>query len=450
MRLKLLILAAAIAGLSSCNHPILEVGPFTSGETDLSRPVFIGGTQLSGYRDGALRVSGQRNSVSALLAHSFGYVSGSGTQVCLPLELESGVGLNAKPWESLFQTASHLGQRTDCEGEQSLGPVKDTLSVSSASVWFTAGAGSGGYNDFGIPKATTADLLDANFSRTWAMGNPNPFFGRFATSPGSTTVMRDAIAFNPTFSVVWTGMDEILQYAQHGATGTAPDPAAFSTAINTLLDSLAMAGSKGVVCNLPPLASLPFFTTIPWDGAELDQVLADSLNGIYDLFAPHIHFEGGPNGFVVADPAAPVGVRQLVEGEYLLLTLPLDSVKCQYMGLLGATIPDQYELIANEVAEINALITSFNTIIADAAQAHGFAHANLNSFFTLAQTGVYADGVKFNCDFVSGNIYSLDGITFTGKGSALVANDIIKSINAYYHAALPPVQVYEQDGVLFP
>jgi hypothetical protein len=43
----------------------------------------------------------------------------------------------------------------------------------------------------------------------------------------------------------------------------------------------------------------------------------------------------GSNPFMIEDPAAnDFGVRQILEGELLLLSVPLDSVKCNQMGVL--------------------------------------------------------------------------------------------------------------------
>jgi hypothetical protein len=442
-------LLGAFLALTACQHPVLEVGPFSSGTADLSRPVFVGGTLMSGYRDGALLQASQETSVAALLSASFNNATQSSFRSPW-LSHEGGIGVNLKPWEAPFQSASQLGDRTDCKGVVSLGPVKNQVSESEASP-FLANIPGGSYTDFCIPRATTADLSNPSFSLDWFSGNPNPYFGRFATAPGTTTVMADVMAQNPTFAVVSTGWDEILQYAQRGATGTPPPSAAvFRVRLDSILDQLGVAGCKGAVVNLPPLEAVPFFTTIPWNGLTLDANLADSINGIYALFAPHIVFHEGKNGFVVTDASAPVGLRQMVEGERLLLTLPLDSVKCQYMGLFGLTIPDKYELLQPEVDEINALVNDYNAAIKASADAHGFAVADLNTYLLNAKTGVYADGVKFTTEFVSGNIYSLDGVTFTGKGSALVANVILEAINLQFTAALPKVQVYEQDGVKFP
>ena len=52
--------------------------------------------------------------------------------------------------------------------------------------------------------------------------------------------------------------------------------------------------------------------------------------------------------------------------------------------------------------------------------------------------------------FVSGGAYSLDGLHFTPRGNALLANEFIKSINTYYGARIPEINAGNYRGALFP
>jgi hypothetical protein len=64
-------------------------------------------------------------------------------------------------------------------------------------------------------------------------------------------------------------------------------------------------------------------------------------------------------------------------------------------------------------------------------------------------TGISYNGIKYSASFVSGGAYSLDGITFTPRGYALVANAIISGINSYYHATIPLTDVNQYFGIIY-
>ena len=60
------------------------------------------------------------------------------------------------------------------------------------------------------------------------------------------------------------------------------------------------------------------------------------------------------------------------------------------------------------------------------------------------------DAVNYSPAFISGNLFSLDGVHLTPRGYAIVANEIIRNINAAYGSRVPTVDITEYDAVLFP
>ena len=86
-----------------------------------------------------------------------------------------------------------------------------------------------------------------------------------------------------------------------------------------------------MVSLIPDITEMPYFTTIPWNGLNLTPDKVTALNNIYNPIG--IYFQEGPNGFMIEDPGAGAfGVRHMVAGELVLLSTPLDSVKCNSMG----------------------------------------------------------------------------------------------------------------------
>jgi len=51
---------------------------------------------------------------------------------------------------------------------------------------------------------------------------------------------------------------------------------------------------------------------------------------------------------------------------------------------------------------------------------------------------------------VTGGLFSLDGIHLTGNGNAIVANEIIETINLHFDAALPKAMVNNYTGIIYP
>ena len=130
-------------------------------------------------------------------------------------------------------------------------------------------------NNFGVPGATLASLSGPALAA-------NPFYARFATSPGSSTVVGDALATNPTFFTLWSGSDEVLNYAQSGGVGDSPlerfSQADFTAAYANIVGRFVQSGAKGVVINVPPVLLMPFFRAVPWNPIPLSEDQAQALN----------------------------------------------------------------------------------------------------------------------------------------------------------------------------
>ncbi|MCE3280768.1 MAG: hypothetical protein K0S44_2959 [Bacteroidetes bacterium] len=442
--------AASVAALiaSSCT-PDLEGPAPQPGNADFTRTIAVGGNYMAGYQDGSLYTKGQLYSIPALLADQFKLVGGSSfSQVMMPDN--SGLGLNSKPWESWFITSSHLGNKTDCKGVTSLSPLKSQISISEASPYLSGLAGNSIQN-FAVPFANIQDYFNPAFGNAFSpTGNKNPYYNRIASNPGTSTIYSDAKDQNATFITAWVGMEDIFNFASSGGTsGTIPSAGTFSVYLDSLLRGLTAGGAKGVIANIPDFRNFPYYTLVLWDNANLTQGQADTLNDAY-AGLDHIHFEEGRNGFVIDDVNAPFEFRQLHAGEYITLSVPLDSMKCDKYGLLVSTINDRYVLDSVEVFEIDQAIAGYNNVIVQKAAQYNFALADMYSFFTSVKAGIKWDGVVFNQTFVSGGFYSLDGYHPNQKGYALIANEFLEAISSKYKSVIPTINCVDCDGVKFP
>lgn len=148
-------------------------------------------------------------------------------------------------------------------------------------------------------------------------------------------------------------------------------------------------------------------------------------------------FQEGPNAFVIVDdnPQNPLGIRQMREGELVLLSALSDG----QLTAETAAQPkgDKYILDASEIANINQAISTYNSIISRLTTENTLALVDMNSFFEQVAEGLTEEGTTFTTAFVTGNAFSLDGVHLTQRGYALIAKKFIQEINRYYGSQLP-------------
>ena len=442
--LKIVVFVCVSVLILGCK-PSIKPPALRANLATLDRVVYLGDSYLSGYQDAALSEDGQLHSVAALLSRSFENVEGGGiVQPILPFA--NGVGINSKPWNGELNTYSVLNNNVaDCTGELGLKPLKTEFTYDGSASYVNYSGSSSAITDFSIPFVTSSEILSPLTGNAFE-GGGNLYYHRIA----QTTLLEDAKNAGPTFAVIWAGMEDVFRYCRNGGEVTVPSVAQFEANLDSILSLMVGTSQQGVIANIPDFTSFPFYTLIPFDGADLTQNKADSLNdGLYSI-VPHISFhEGEGNTFTTVDTTISFGIDKLGMGEYITLTVPLDSMKCVFMGTVVA-IPEQYVLDSSEVLLIEQIISGYNAIINERASYYNIAAVDMNSYFNSITAGIKWNGVDFNADFVSGGFFSLDGFHPTQKGNALITNEFIKAINMHYDATLPTVPCLDCKGVLFP
>ncbi|MEX2485890.1 MAG: hypothetical protein WED10_15065, partial [Brumimicrobium sp.] len=206
MKLKLITTLLILCFFTSCKK---KDDLNRLNELNFDRPAAIGGRTLAGYQDGALYSKGQINSIPSLIFKQIEEYGGSPFDVNeMTSSSDDGVGLNPKPWVSLFQTKSSLGMRVDCKGVESLGPVKDIYSSISLTDFENSSSLVNKQNQC-IPFAKMSDLNDPNFGLSVNDGNHFPYYHRKAENPGTSTMLSELIDYNPSFLIAWLGMEDI-------------------------------------------------------------------------------------------------------------------------------------------------------------------------------------------------------------------------------------------------
>jgi hypothetical protein len=439
--------------LTSCK-PKENLLPNTPGEINLQQFVAIGDGNTAGYMDDALYQYGQQNSLGAILQTQLQLV-GAG-EIDLPLMGSANIGTNSSLLSKLI-----LGYKTDCLGGTGLSPVRFAQQGEIASLTTSVYSSQNKYSNFGVPGLRMIDMVSTAFGNI-NLPQHNAFFARMSKDqfnlPGSgeySSVQENIFDGGyPTFCSIYLGIEDVLPYARSGATQNPMSPLAgfpglgFEESLIQLCGQLYSQNVKAVVGTIPDITKMPYFTTIPYNGLNLDAEKAASLNQIYGPLG--FSFTVGSNPFMIEDPTAGAfGVRPMVEGELILLSVPLDSMKCHQYGSVYP-LRDEFVLTLAELQEIRNQILAYNQVIRQYANFHGFAIAETADFYAKLYDGFVYNGVAMSAKFVSGGAYSLDGIHLNPRGNALLANVFITAINKTYKSSIPFANALFYSSTYFP
>ena len=429
-----------IAGLlliTACK-PEIKTPKATSGGADFSRYISIGNSLTAGYADGGLYLAGQMNSYPSMIAKQMQSVGG---------------GVFNQPLFSSDQAnGSGYLQLTgfSAAGSPNLAPVTTNLAVRGQ--YTVPGFGNvvlytkytGDIENYGVPGLKLEQIIYA------PLGNLNGYYERLLPNdaPTNNTPYLAFITAKPfTFFSNWLGNNDALLYATSGGAGDVlTDPATFAYLDNLLITTLTANGAKGVVATVPDVTSIPYFNTVTVGAIVAGVQQANpSVKGIYI------------NALVSGATYAP---RLATASDLIVLTFPTSMigtpVNTPYgplpYGLTPLTpIDNQYVLDENEVALTRAHVIAFNNTIKSVAAAHGLAIFDAYSFLNnVKKYGLLVDGVGFDSSYISGGIFSLDGVHLTPRGYAIVANQFIDAINAKYGSNIPETNVAAYTGVKFP
>ncbi|MFC5271068.1 SGNH/GDSL hydrolase family protein [Adhaeribacter terreus] len=460
---------AAAAFLTGCD-PEIDAPEISKGDADFTRYVSVGNSLTSGYADGGLYRSGQINSYPNILAGQFKLAGGGDfPQPLFPEDKANGSGY--------LRLAGF-----NADGTPKIATVTDNLAIRGVNskgtplyIEYT-----GPVQNLGVPDIRIADIKTAGYGSTAG----NPYFERITPDNNQNqTYLERVEASNPTFFTNWLGNNDVLGYATAGGmTGTASitDEATFRTNYEDLTKALTKSGAKGVVATIPDVTLIPFFTTVgPTLKATLAAkglpgmiILTGSGNTKIPLPTTSIKDASGGTVLVPLTASAYLPLLGLPTAKYWrdllkrqqLPALALPVLLAQY-GVTDTTkafgfsmenpLPSSLILDNSEIANVTAATDKFNSIIKETASNNNLGVFDVNPFFTSilpvnGQPALVINAVNYTPAFISGNIFSLDGVHLTPRGYALVANEFIKTINAKYNAKLPTVNVNAYNAVLFP
>ena len=458
--------------LASCSYefPAPDIQEPTSGDVNLTKIVSVGNSLTAGFMDGALYNRSQRNAFPVILAEQARAVGG-GDFNFPNINSENGffgLGPNNAP---LGRLTLRINPTTGAAAPTPIGPGDFPTP-------FTGNKAA--LNNFGVPGITLATALTPLTGGPNSPSNPayNALYARFASNPGTSTVIGDAAAAlnnGGTFFTFWLGNNDVLGYATGGASNPAilTSDADFTSRLNVALGAMlqANAQAKGAVANIPNLNVLPYFNLVPWNALPLDAATATQVNQAYaaynaglqqlqaagaitaqEVALRTINFRAGQNGFVMADKhltnLTAFGLPSIRQSNSTdRATLPLSSALGQPVGspanIRGISVPveDSFVLTKIEQDEVQGKINSFNSIIAAAVQANNarLVLVDVNALLNRVLQGqVSAGGVTLTASIIPPNGgFSLDGVHPNARAHAFVANEFIRAINTKWGANIP-------------
>lgn len=365
---------------------------------DFSRYVALGDSLTAAFASGGLMQQVQQYSYPALLDHQFGNTDS------FEQPTVSSPGL--PPLLTLVNLAPTIVPRAPMSAAGN--PTNLTLPRP--------------YDNLAVPGFRVRDILQT----------PNTGLAQLILRPsafGGASALQQALLLQPTFVTLWIGNNDVLGAATSGIVidGVTITPVAqFEADYRAIVSTIRGTGADMALVNIPDVTSLPYITTIPpvvVNPATRQPVI---VNG-----APVPIL--GPNG--------PLSLN-----DYVLL--PASAALAQGIGIpaaLGGTgqpLPNDLVLSAGEAGVIQDRIASYNNVIRAVADENGTALLDINSIFRqVADEGIEVGGVTYTEEFLTGGVFSYDGVHPTPFGYAYAGNELILAINERFGTSVPQINL---------
>jgi lysophospholipase L1-like esterase len=468
---------------------IAAAGALAQAAPNFTHYVALGDSLTAGWESGCLADRHQLHSYPALLATSMGHtVAGVGdtdlTHFQQPLISEPGI-------------PPCYGATLNPDGTVTIAPISNVPGSPENATLARP------YDNLGIPGAHSYDLVDVTTSPAPTDANANLYtliLRNFDGSPlAGTSAVLQAIGETPTFVTVWIGNNDVLDAAGSGTAisdsctalngdsqgrcfgVTITDINTFTTKYTEVLQTLrgGLPNATIAVANIPDVTAIPFTTTIapvvvnpatrqpvlgpdgnpiPLIGEQHDGTPAPlPPDTLVTLGAATLEAElpgigipclvymaaGGPADFCVG--VMPGSNNPNPQG----LALPDGKVVAPGGTCNGQVLPNGglcpgVLLYADEVTLLQAQTAQFNAAIATTAGTVGAQVYDTNSVFNdIRANGRSYAGVRVTASFLTGGIFSYDGVHPSNAGYAVTADEWIKWINSTYGSNLPRPNVLQ-------
>ncbi|HEX4347950.1 MAG TPA: hypothetical protein VHZ73_10275 [Vicinamibacterales bacterium] len=288
----------------------------------------------------------------------------------------------------------------------------------------------GPISNLSVPGLTVADavtlrpappLVDRSSQKQTAvnfiLGMPGLLNG---DTNGLPTQLEYALARKPSFALIVLGFAEVMEAAAAASPDTLPDLAAFRANYTRIVTELRASGCDVIVATIPD----------PMDTAAFSQAPSAARNVKLPLAVLEHEYNLKSGDRLTVNGLMEVGYRVMAKDR---TPLPAGSI------LPGAVASK----VSIRVRELNAVISSI-------ALEHGATVHDLAALFRRVKSpGASTGGRTLTADFLGG-FYSLNGYTPGRAGHALIANDLLDTINRAFGTSFARVDVskiVEKDAV---
>lgn len=272
------------------------------------------------------------------------------------------------------------------------------------------------FHNLGVPGAIVSDVVDSSAY----YGGANYHSAHFDFIARHRGLLAQQVArLQPTFVTFEYGANELLGPATRGSGNPIFPPGLYGIYLHAALDAVQAAAptAKLALFTVPDATDIPYSRTFSW-------ITRDSVG----LPTPLL----GPGGA----PLAPGSLVLLSAGDSLAAgTGFLPSCRSYVSGVHGNGRPlrDDQILTPAEVASLQSAVLAYNTSISSEATARGTALVDLYAVIkSAAANGITYNGTRYTTAFVTGGLFSLDGVHPTDFGYGVMANALIDAVNAKF------------------
>ena len=412
MRFRLGLVLALAALLAGCEGPCSKVATINApgldaNGVDLTTYVAVGTSLSSGYESGGIVDRHQVHSFPALFAQQIGktvtILGGNGT---FTQPTVNGDGIDTLlSIKSLSPLVINRHNRTQ-----------------GAPTNFTQNSA---YHNLGIPGAILLDLVDSSFYHSAPPQLRQSFVMFDIIQRRRGTVLQQALSLSPTLISLEYGANELLGPATQGSAPSSTTGADFRTLLAASLDAIhaASPNTRVAVFNIPDVTSIPFFTTFP----------AFTVSTTTGQPVPLVGVNGPCQlGDLITLPAsaAIAAGTGIPAGGYNYLN--------PAAGSNGQPLPEALILRAAEVAVAQTQVAQMNAAVDDEALRPYVAKVDIHDLLVnIARNGIQLGGNLYTSDFITGGLFSLDGVHPNDLGYALMANQLIDGVNARFGSRIP-------------
>lgn len=404
--------------LTSCDPQSENLSPAaaTAETLDFTKYVAVGSSMVAGYTNGGLYRDGQLTSYPNLIALQTG---AKFEQALFPMGQENGTGYLVT---TTGNTSSQFDKITD-----------KTAIISTSPLLFAKYSGS--TNNFGVASLRMSDMGKVGLGNAKTK-DFNPYFERILPTGKEDMTYPDVVKESkPTFFTASIGEYDMLDFAISGGKNSLTETSVFAINCQKLLDALVANKAKGVITNLPNVLDFPYFNFYTFEQLAKNNNVA----GIYITTG---------NGIV----------RLATANDRILLNAIANVGKSNASGAkkgisMENPLSNDEVLDKDEASFIAFRLNDFNGVLKLEAEKRGIVVVDLNSVYKQIIDNNYTttNGLKLSSSLLTGNFFSLDGINPTPRGSAVIANEVIKVMNENYKnflkTAIPTLDVSKFEGL---